>query len=374
MTTGVSQTITYNWDNKLRTATKGSKSISLRYDPGGNRIRKQSIDGAEETTHKYIVDIVGDLPTTLMEIDPNIGLIVKTYIYANGQVLCQHDGDYSAPRYFYIHDRLGSVRQMIDTSANVVKYYTYEPFGEVLEEDGTLTNYMMFTSQYFDTEIDQYYLRARQYDPHISRFTARDPIRGKFEEPLTLHIYLYCLNDPINKIDPSGLWAYYITGGFLGSLGFSYAGQGGIVWDDQGNWGIIGIDSYGGGLPAAVSVGMNFGITNAETILQLRGPGWAAGGGGSVSFFGAGAEYIWGEEYQGMQFNIGAGISLPVGFEGHIHRTQTDILPARSQTLSFEDIVGMAAAEAFYQATTYGEARSIIHFMAITDVDFGVLM
>jgi len=216
MTTGVSQTITYNWDNKLRTATKGTKSISLRYDPGGNRIRKQSIDGADQIKRKYIVDIVGDLPTTLMEIDPNIGVIVTTYIYANGQVLCRHDGDYSAPLYFYIHDRLGSVRQIINTSGSVVRYYTYEPFGEVLEEDGTLTNYMMFTGQYFDTEIDQYYLRARQYDPHISRFTARDPVYGKFEEPLTLHKYLYCLNDSVNRIDPSGEFA--VTRGFTFNL------------------------------------------------------------------------------------------------------------------------------------------------------------
>ena len=64
----------------------------------------------------------------------------------------------------------------------------------------------MFTGQYFDSEIDEYYLRARQYDPHIARFTARDPIFGQFEEPLTLHAYLYCGNDPLNYVDPSGLW------------------------------------------------------------------------------------------------------------------------------------------------------------------------
>jgi RHS repeat-associated protein len=45
----------------------------------------------------------------------------------------------------------------------------------------------MFTGQYYDTEIDQYYLRARQYDPHIARFTTRDPVFGKFQEILTLH-------------------------------------------------------------------------------------------------------------------------------------------------------------------------------------------
>jgi hypothetical protein len=36
------------------------------------------------------------------------------------------------------------------------------------------------------------------------RFTSRDPVKGKQKEPLTLHKYLYCLNDPINRVDLSG--------------------------------------------------------------------------------------------------------------------------------------------------------------------------
>jgi len=51
----------------------------------------------------------------------------------------------------------------------------------------------------------QYYLRARQYYPHIGRFTSRDPVFGQFEEPLTLHAYIYCINDPVNKMDIWGL-------------------------------------------------------------------------------------------------------------------------------------------------------------------------
>lgn len=35
--------------------------------------------------------------------------IAKTYIYgSNAQVLVQYDGDSSADRYLYLHDRLGS--------------------------------------------------------------------------------------------------------------------------------------------------------------------------------------------------------------------------------------------------------------------------
>jgi hypothetical protein len=85
----------------------------------------------------------------------NSGGIVKTYIYANSQIIAQHTGDHEADRYFYLHDRLGSVRQVIDTSGEVVHLYTYEPFGEVLESDsaqGAPSNAFKFTGQYFESE------------------------------------------------------------------------------------------------------------------------------------------------------------------------------------------------------------------------------
>jgi len=125
---------------------------------------------------------------------------------SNNRIIYQHDGDYTANRYFYLHDRLGSVRQMIYTSGSVKNRYTFEPFGEMFssEKEETISNPFKFTGQYHDHEIDEYYLRARQYDPVIHRFTSRDPVRGKFKEPMTLHVYLYCLNDPINHTDPTG--------------------------------------------------------------------------------------------------------------------------------------------------------------------------
>jgi len=74
--------------------------------------------------------MIGDLPVILSQLNTSGG-IVKTYIYVNSQIIAQHDGDHNADRYFYLHDRLGSVHQIIDTSAGVVKYYTYEPFGGI---------------------------------------------------------------------------------------------------------------------------------------------------------------------------------------------------------------------------------------------------
>jgi len=100
---------------------------------------------------------------------------------------------------------------VIDKDGTVKNNYTYEPFGELIATECTETteNSFKFTGQFYDSEIGQYYLRARQYDPQLMRFTARDPVAGKFEEPMSLHVYLYCLNNPVNMLDPSGLWGGY---------------------------------------------------------------------------------------------------------------------------------------------------------------------
>ena len=58
LTTGASsESLVYNWDGKLRSATKAGAKINLKYDPYGNRIYKKS----GSTKRKYIVDITGDL-------------------------------------------------------------------------------------------------------------------------------------------------------------------------------------------------------------------------------------------------------------------------------------------------------------------------
>jgi uncharacterized protein RhaS with RHS repeats len=69
----------------------------------------------------------------------------RKYIYADRQILAQHDIDDDAQpaqddKYFYLHDRLGSVRLVIDDEGAVHNYYTYEPFGQTIESGGTLDN------------------------------------------------------------------------------------------------------------------------------------------------------------------------------------------------------------------------------------------
>jgi len=55
------------------------------------------------------LDVVGDLPVILVVLDDSQN-VLKKYIYGNSQILAQHDTDDLL--YFYLHDRLGSVRQI----------------------------------------------------------------------------------------------------------------------------------------------------------------------------------------------------------------------------------------------------------------------
>lgn len=169
---------------------------------------------------------MGKLAVILCEIDPSDGSLKNKYYYANSQILAQDAVDPNE-RYFYLHDRLGSVRQVVDCNAVTVATYTYNPYGEdfTSECDEDIYNPFKYTGQWYDAEIAQYYLRARQYDPQLMRFTGRDPVRGKQYEPLTLHRYLYCLNDPVDRTDPSGeISAASLVSGVV--TGYSLYGHG----------------------------------------------------------------------------------------------------------------------------------------------------
>ena len=63
--------------------------------------------------------------------------------------------------------------------------------------------------EYYDDELGMYYLRARYYDPQIKRFTSYDIEEGEILNPLDMNRYVYCRNNPIKYVDPSGENPFY---------------------------------------------------------------------------------------------------------------------------------------------------------------------
>ena len=85
----------------------------------------------------------------------------------------------------------------------------YEAFGAKTEGTGAVGNKYLFAGEQYDSNLGDYYLRARYYDTDTGRFTRRDTYEGRLNEPLSLHKYGYAHNNPVNLIDPSGFTPLY---------------------------------------------------------------------------------------------------------------------------------------------------------------------
>ncbi len=61
-----------------------------------------------------------------------------------------------------------------------------------------------YNAEAYDAATGMLNLRARQYEPALGRFSQKDIVRGQVRSPLSLNRYIYCINNPINLIDPNG--------------------------------------------------------------------------------------------------------------------------------------------------------------------------
>ena len=107
-------------------------------------------------------------------------------------------------------------------------------------------NPFRYRGYYYDRETDLYFLQTRYYDPEIGRFLNRDSVA--YADPQTingLNLYAYCLNNPIDYVDPAGTSISLFVGlavSFIIGFATSSISQGIQYGWENINWGQSSVD------------------------------------------------------------------------------------------------------------------------------------
>src|SRR5690606_5743820 len=79
----------------------------------------------------------------------------------------------------------------------------YSPFGRVMSDSNPGFQPLGFAGGVYDSISGLTRFGARDYDAYTGRWTAKDPIRWAGGD---VNLYGYVANDPVNRVDPSGLY------------------------------------------------------------------------------------------------------------------------------------------------------------------------
>jgi RHS repeat-associated protein len=198
---GSAGTYTAQWDARDRLIGLSGPNLaaSFTYDALGRRTNK-TVSGQSKT---YLYDGSDIISET--------GSAETVYTYGPGvdQPLLRR----STAQEFYIADALGSVIALTDSIGNIQTAYSYSPFGKVAVAGSQSENPYKFTARE-DDGTGFYYYRARYYSPEQKRFISEDPLGFGGGDT---NIQAYVGGNPVNAIDPSGEWVWWVVGGVVGT-------------------------------------------------------------------------------------------------------------------------------------------------------------
>jgi RHS repeat-associated protein len=209
-------TWTYGWDNLNRmvgvkqvTATGTQLSVSYSYDVLGNRVEDDTWKASTGTTltvrHAYDgSNIWADVTTT--------NTLLARYVYGDGvdQVWARAvpAGLTNSGVAWYLTDREGSVRDIMDSSSVIQDHIDYDGYGNATHTTISVGDQFGYAGGLYshDTKMEQF--GARWYDPATGRWVSEDPSGfGGGDQ----NLYRYCGNGPTDAVDPTGLWYLYFT-------------------------------------------------------------------------------------------------------------------------------------------------------------------
>jgi RHS repeat-associated protein len=182
---------TYDFLDNITSCNVDGKQYSFRYNAYDQRF---IVD-----TFRRIVDVLNNGNVI---VNKGIsGTVYSLYCHSPNGLVCSIDPVTNAKKW-HLYDFRGSTIAVLNDNQNVEQYYKYDPFGTIEESShtpGSKTPFLYvgkYGVEYQSPHL--YYMRARYYDPTNGRFYGEDPIWGT-------NLFTYGSNNPIIKIDPSGL-------------------------------------------------------------------------------------------------------------------------------------------------------------------------
>ena len=189
----------------------GTTIASYTYTDSNERLIAQ--DGDENSNYRTYY--VGEGGATIAEFNetpssPTTPVWSKSYVYLGSRLLSTltpNGGGTDSVQYHH-PDRLGT-RIITNPSTGGASEQVTLPFGTALDAEsyGTPSKRRFTTYDRSDTtKLD--YAVNRHYDSQQGRFTQPDRIGmsdSDLSSPQSFNLYAYCMNDPVNHTDPSGL-------------------------------------------------------------------------------------------------------------------------------------------------------------------------